>query len=310
MKKYYKVVAYNKYEILNERDKRIIDSIFSKFHGKFYLTKSSKKGYNIAFNGISNYAVAEEIKKIIEKINRKLSYDVNSAHIVFNDVVIEEDNKAEFFLKDQYYNLYRSISIKMDNLLYLYYFTNVLEKKDIISYINSVYEKYDKKDFLYISHFSHFWGFLMNLEDFQKCVIYENLKIKEYNIYSTDIFLELFDFILKQVNKLLIENSEFNFYFPRDVKKIYKEGNISSVLHKRTLEGVINGSDELFKNKYAISNAWFLNCLYEKLIIMNINLIDKYCINFYLAKYHSQYDINKSIEHYICEKEEKIVVKE
>lgn len=309
MKNYYSVIIYeeNNNFISNDIYDLFIE-VYNLFEGKFYFRKSSINGKNtISFNGIDCYHQASCLKKCIEKLYiAKVTETEKSGTL---NCQLTKDTRHDFFKNDFYFELYRRTSVKFDKCLNMYYFNDFISYKDIVNTLYEIYRKYDFNDNLSISHWSHFWGFFANLNSKQQKEIYKYLETNPVRLIKNNMLSDCFDVLLSEIDNLLQEDQNFNFYSPRNKEEIFNQKQFSSKLHKDTHKEAIPRDKELLRNKYLITNAWFLNILYEKLILCDISIFDKFKINYYIAKTHKKYDIDKSVCSLISNGKEKIIEK-
>lgn len=291
-------IEYKNVEELNNKKKEIVN-IFKIYSGSFYIKKIKKNNKKLlVFCGIFNDNILKDIIKQLKKI--------------FDKIYIKKDSMFEYFKDESKYIIYRDTSIKFDEIFADYYFCKKINNGDIYIFIINIYKYFYKLKKMSISHWSHFWGFFMKDDIVDKEKLYEYIKKNQIKKISTDFFYkdaiflanELYNNLLKELKK----DDKFNIYYPRDIKVLLNNGKISSKLHKNTLE-YINENVDIKRDIDYLFNIWFLNILYEKMILLEITILDKYIINYSISKF-CEYNLDKSINEYIKNKKEVIFINE
>ncbi|MFI3124795.1 hypothetical protein ODU07_04755 [Streptococcus suis] len=116
----------------------------------------------------------------------------------------------------------------------------------------------------------------MNLENQIKFKKLLSEKLSEIN--EKELIFNPESEILKQFSeriKFMISQKEIDFFSPSTLSKA-TTSRFASPEHKNT----IKLADEYKYDKDIITNRWFLNLLYEKLLLLNFNILDKYTLNY------------------------------
>lgn len=297
--KYYSVVFYGKIGILKEEEINIIREIYKKYPKTFYLKKSIKNGYNLSFNGIKDKNIANKIKILLTDLKDDYSYDESNYHYFFkkikdpnytgkcinNKITVTEDSYMNLFQNMEQYDFYRKLSMKLDSIFFYNYF-----KYNKVSYIyNFLKNEYQsrKENMWYNSHLSHFWSFYSNLNEIQK---YKFLKLIKDNEIEFEVEDENFDekilsYIINKVTYLQTEG-KIDFFSPKTYEDLINNG-LSTKEHKNTMKYY----KSFINDVNYISNRWFLNLVYEKMLILNYTVLDKYTINYNFALKDNQFKV-------------------
>ncbi|WP_308642175.1 hypothetical protein [Paenibacillus nuruki] len=143
----------------------------------------------------------------------------------------------------------------------------------------------------YISHNSHFIGFLNSLKQEQRSTItdqFEQRRSKyihqffEKKLENKSLFHQDLEAIFLKITKL-VEEKALTFLSPKKVEDITAKLPQYSKKHAE-----IFGSAELLNqtlyDPVLCTNKWILNVLYEKLVILQIRPIDKFYMNYFLSR--------------------------
>lgn len=296
---YYSVVFYGKIGILKDEEIKIIREIHEKYPQTFYLKKSIKNGYNLSFNGIKNKNIANNIMILLSNLKDDYSYDESKYHYFFkkikdpnytgkciiNKISVIKDPYISLFQNMEQYDFYRELSIKLDNIFFNNYF-----KYNKVSYIfNFLKNEYQSREEImwYNSHLSHFWSFYSNLEEKQK---YKFLNLIKDNEIETKVEGGKFDekilsYIIVKVRDLQTAG-KIDFFSPKTYEELLKNG-LSTKEHSDTMRYYRSFINDI---NY-ISNRWLLNLIYEKMLILNYTILDKYTINYNFALKDNQFKL-------------------
>ncbi|BDD38503.1 hypothetical protein [Streptococcus ruminantium] len=290
MEKFYSIFYYQKFNYLSVQEKSVILSIYDQFRDKFYLKKGIKDGYHMSFNGLCSKKDAEMIVKILEENISMPDFDEDEYHRLFskisdpnytgvcnkNKISIKEEKMPLNFQNMSQYFLYRDMSIALDSI----FINNYFEKNNlqlVYDFINLEYKNYGSSK-MYNSHLSHLWAYIsnLNLESQNKFKKLLSNKLKEIN--ENELVFNPESEFLKQFSeriKIMISLKEIDFFSPSTLSKTITLG-FASPEHRNTIQF----ADEYQYDKDIITNRWFLNLLYEKLLLLNFNILDKYTLNY------------------------------
>ncbi|MGE7752873.1 hypothetical protein [Lysinibacillus fusiformis] len=287
-------------------------------NNKISVKKGWEHGYHITLFG-------EATKKDINMINHTLKKEINArpselydeqdfVNIYRNIAKIEKrDGKLDFILQNDLTLNERSVN-EFDNQeqyeTYIYihkvfdkfYAYNYWEKNDITNIAKDIYDFTDslretKIELDYgevvsngfISHYSHFVGFIYSLSDDQRKKVINLFKkksnedIKRIKHDSNNLLTEKLNNIYKLISEH-IENDKIDFFSPGGQELYFKNIRQASMYHQLTFkdEKIINF---ISKDPVLCANRWILNVFYEKLVMLNIKPIDKFYMNYLLSQF-------------------------
>lgn len=219
--------------------------------------------------------------------------------IINSEIEIEQDEVMKLFANEKYYMVYKKWEIIFDNILFNYYFQDTLGIGDIVYFLEETYNQLPKVNF-YISHISHYWGFIhsLNIEKrriFCEFIEKESIKYDNCNQFKGKIeILDLIDDI-----DILVREENLDFFVPYRLTDLLKNNN-ASYLHRQTWKNEMH-SPVLTYDKYLIANKWLLNILYKKFPLLNITILNKFTINYMLGLKDSSVDFKGAIYKFYTE---------
>lgn len=304
--KEYKVVCY--FYIPNIRRELKISIVnLLKSNAQLFIKKGTNQGYNLSIHGFKNledaynalneltplvseedYIYSDDDYKILRLTNKE---NFKPEDYLCNKVIVELDDLYTIFENKEQYELYKDVERYLDKMLIDKYF----QDNDIFQMINLILNT--SKEFEgdgYVSHLSHFWFFFQTLEQEQKKGVYKLFKEKAKLYKKTNDSSFDLSFLKKRVT-YLIHEEKLNYYSPT-TKDIVKENKMyASEVHKKTLYDE-KYQKAIYRDVSIITNRWFLNVFYEKLILMNITIIEKFFLNYVISLNRPNTHINESIE--------------
>lgn len=290
----YSVVFYGKFREIYRVDREILDNIHKKYNGEFYLKKGIKDGYHISFNGIKYKKIAEDIQRLLSKMKGDYSYDIKEYHMKFkkikdpnytgrsytNVIKIITDETVSNFQNIEQYKMYFENSVKMDTIFWKRYFKEN-ELNFIYEIIKNEYIVQNSSE-IFNSHLSHFWAYYSKLNAKQRKRLGELINRNSVSLVKEKVNSNIESSILtelrKKVKKMQLEK-KVDFFSPKTYEEVVS-GKFASREHENTLK---NGKD-YFNDTLKIANRWYLNIVYEKMILLNYNILDKYTINYLFGR--------------------------
>lgn len=92
--------------------------------------------------------------------------------------------------------------------------------------------------------------------------------------------------VVKKVQKLILER-KIDFYSPHTRHEYIIADQFASPEHRETV--VEDKYQKYFQYSIPIISArWIINIIYEKMILMDFTILEKYFMNFCLSKRHEQ----------------------
>lgn len=237
---------------------------------------------------IENFkSVHSKVAKILEKENFLEDIIINKCF--FNNTLL---NFKENFNNNEQLNMYIKMSKVMDHHFLDNYFIGI-DLKTVLSKVISVSRNlkqtvlYNNPRVIsdgYVSHLSHYIGFLNSLNDKNKRIIIKEFEKHTKNLdgFEEDSTLKEQIFLLSDEFKTLINNKKYNFFSPFDEIILDEKYKASSIYHQpiyynETIKNKVKYDEVLCFNKF------FLNILYEKLLVMNITPKEKFFLNYVIA---------------------------
>lgn len=241
----------------------------------------------------------KEFKEKYSKISIITAQPEGLDSILQNQVIVKKKKTEEDFENEKQLELYLNIHKVFDRQYGEYYFGDM----KIENIIEDMYPFIDKLPYTilnqeknlisngYISHNSHFIGFLNSLKQEQRSTItdqFEQRRSKyihqffEKKLENKSLFHQDLEAIFLKVTKL-VEEKALTFLSPKKVEDITAKLPQYSKKHAE-----IFGSAELLNqtlyDPVLCTNKWILNVLYEKLVILQIRPIDKFYMNYFLSR--------------------------
>jgi len=273
----------------NELDsiKDTIDIVLKKYPSKIYDK--------------SNYI------QIYSKINNKFFQDKFEISEVYQNIVkVEEEFKVSTFENHNQKEFYLDLCKKIDKFFIDFYFekNNIEELIKLILHFSIQFNSYWKENYEhndqlfnpYNSHLSHFTGFINSLNEKEVSSVFNEFERRykpylpiENNLFSS--FIETFH-VLKNMN----EYNQINFFSPQKLSDILI--NIEAEKISKGHSSLYNDEDllkKIYSNIPSTFNRWFLNSFYEKLLLMNINIKEKYFFNYCIARHHFEDELRSRL---------------
>ncbi|WP_066265356.1 hypothetical protein [Heyndrickxia acidicola] len=285
-----------------------------------FLKKSWENGYHISLYGFLDNekfrSISEKLSKVIKSFPSpiyddkefKLKYypvakllrKTEALHPIYQNTVCTTKIEDHYIFQNQkQLEVYSAIH----NIFDEYYLDRYFKKNDIVSitkdlltFIKTLPERIlqDKPLMVsngYISHLSHFIGFLHSLKQEERERIRNEfnirrdkdlLKLKQNDTSKTN---KTFIHNLTTIHRLisnLIEQGFIDFYSPNTLEDVKEKLEFASERHKQVhLES--SNKNLIIKDNVLCTNRWILNVLYEKLVLLEIKPLDKFYMNFLLS---------------------------
>ncbi len=235
--------------------------------------------------------------------NKKLIQVFNVSNIITNDKLktkVRVDKTKTYFQNHAQYQLYVFLEQFFDNL----FFDNYFRDNDLIEFINNIddlpsyipEEKIQDKvvNNGYICQSSHYHAFISKLNKSTQEEVYitfskleQQAKYLESNSFKkNNDFKYLVNEVVKKVQKLILER-KIDFYSPHTRHEYIIADQFASPEHRETV--VEDKYQKYFQYSIPIISArWIINIIYEKMILMDFTILEKYFKNFCLSKRHEQ----------------------
>ncbi|WDF49013.1 hypothetical protein PQ460_13435 [Paenibacillus sp. KACC 21273] len=299
-------INYIRHLIFNEQNISIKKSWQNGYHIHVFGFMNDDKARQIEedFNTLlSDYPPLKydekEFKEKYSKISIITAQPEALDSILQNQVILKLKNAEDDFENEKQLELYLNIHKVFDRQYGKYYFgdmqiENIIE--DIYSFIDELpHTILNKEKNLisngYISHNSHFIGFLNSLKQEQRSTITNQFEQRraeyihqflEKRVEHKSLFHQDLEAIFLKITKL-VEAKAINFLSPKKVEDITSKLPRYSKKHAEVF-----GSAELLNqtlyDPVLCTNKWILNVLYEKLVILQIRPIDKFYMNYFLSR--------------------------
>lgn len=258
------VIFENDIDALNEKER-----IKEILHGHRYAFVDREYGeqHRIRIRGIQEGA---DIRRFLNEVR--------------GSYILAEETHKSFFQNFEQFVLYCEMHHELDLYWFPYYFADPPQLELVINHAKLIADKLTVTlDEGYNSHLSHFLGFFYSLTEKQKEEILFSFRerYKKTDISSLQDEMMSTDVYLDQISKM-VEAKKLDFFSPYTLESLREKKQYASKTHERTIENA-EKSNFLF-SKYYICNRWYLNALYVSMILMNIPVIDKFFMNYVLAK--------------------------
>lgn len=225
---------------------------------------------------------------LLERKSEKLETIIQNKVVVLN-------NEHKFDNIEQFY-LYLQTHKVFDR----FYAHNYWEKNDVVKVSQDIFEFTNSLRELkielsngvlisngFISHLSHFLGFMSSLSPSDKRKVFNAFKNKSKHDLKT-ISKDYKSGLTKGLNgiynivSMYIEDNKLNFFSPGNKDSYLKNINEASIYHKATFRDS-NILELISKDPVLCTNRWVLNVLYEKLVLLNIKPIEKFYMNYLIS---------------------------
>lgn len=242
----------------------------------------------------SNFIYSKELFRNEYRIINKLLYPNKSClSEIFQGEV--KYKKVEYFLNNDDED---KLFIQINNIFDTYYYENYFSSNDIYKLIeeawkfHSFLQKYVNNGLFdaFNCHLSHYIAFQTKL------VIEDSNKINEifHNKYQQGLLEGRFNFnkhpsqLTKNLEpfynntKRMVISKKINFFSPYDLSYLEEKIKYASKSHQRTFsEKYIH---EFLYNDVLITNRWFTNCLYAKMLLLNFSNLDRFFMNYVISR--------------------------
>lgn len=240
--------------------------------------------------------------------NQKLIQIFNVSNIILNNKVktkISIDSTKHFFQNDAQYQLYVFLEQFFDNYFFNnYFFNNYFKDNDLIRFINIVDEllSYIPKEIIqnkvindgYRCQSSHYHAFVSKLDKTTKekvDVRFSKLEQKVNCLWSSPVnknknLRQLVNKVVQTIQKLILEK-KIDFYSPHTRQEYLIADQFASPEHRETV--VDDEFQAYFQYSVPIISArWIINIIYEKMILMDFTILEKFFMNYCLTKRHEK----------------------
>lgn len=206
------------------------------------------------------------------------------------------DNSKKEFQNLEQYELYLKLENWFDEQLKRYYFS----KNNLFEFINWVDKLLSKipvavnfgvTESGYISQWSHFYAFLNSLTIKQRRKLIDQFELF-YKKNNHDKVLNTLgnpsSIVLETTETVesMIAQKKLDFYSPSSREEQISLNSFASYYHKKTvLDDKLQR--QVIKSYILTSSRWLINLVYEKMILMNFTVLEKYFMNFCLTKRHA-----------------------
>ncbi|WP_259693336.1 hypothetical protein [Lactobacillus helveticus] len=223
-----------------------------------------------------------------------LSNNVSTSSNQMQSIISMDDSK-KYFQNFEQYELYLNLENWFDRQLKKYYF----RRNDLFEFINWVDQLLSKvpatknNDVIesgYESQWSHLYAFLNSLTVEQRREIIDQFELFYVNNDDTGAVLKASSSIAMDTIenvKSLIAHNKLDFYSPSTIEKQIAANSFASYYHKRTVLGD-KAKNRAIRSSTLTLSRWLINLVYEKMILMNFTILEKYFMNFCLVKRHEK----------------------
>lgn len=208
--------------------------------------------------------------------------------------IISIDNSKNYFQNFEQYKLYLDLENWFDEQLKKYYFT----RNDLFEFINWVDKLLSKipvsknNDVIesgYESQLSHLYAFLNSLTVEQRRKIIDQFELFYVNNDNNSVLNASSRIALDTIEnvKFLIAQRKLDFYSPSTIEEQIASNSFASYYHKKTVLGDKSKNSAIRSSSLTLGR-WLVNLVYEKMILMNFTILEKYFMNFCLVKRHEK----------------------
>lgn len=273
-------------EKITKRQKEIILS-FRNQQENAYISKSKNK---------------EDNKEII-KIENANTIIIPHNNYISNMIVKEaNENYISFFKNTCLFSLYVQIEKYFDSLLcknyfergYLFDFIQAIDK--LLSYI-PIKKGITVINDGYLSQYSHFFAFFESLDIDSKAEIrkqfpqltqkYKNwVRNNKVNNQYEDLISKGENFVNRIYSEIqvLIADKKINFFSPSSLEEEIKKDNFATWAHKEALTN--KKYQKSINTAEVITARWLVNVIYEKMILLDFSVLEKFFMNYVLSYIH------------------------
>ncbi|WP_096156416.1 hypothetical protein [Bacillus sp. FJAT-45066] len=248
----------------------------------------------------------QQFRQKYSTISQYFQKEKSLNEIYQNKVMVPEKPNIQLFQNEGQVHLYLKIHLAFDRIfLPKYWRKNDIEEisREIYPFFSKLPDKTLSEEYKlysngFVSHLSHYVGFLHSIKEEMRGPIKQSFKqrkaqLGELQVEENALFHELQE-IYKQVSAA-IEREEMNFISPQnvtDVKDITKDASDyhQAFFQNEALLALVLHDVVLTTNK------WVLNVLYEKLILLQLKPIDKFFMNYVFSSTRFQDEFQEVFE--------------
>lgn len=235
--------------------------------------------------------------------NQKLIQVFNVSNIISNNKLktkISVDLAKQYFQNDDQYQLYVFLEQFFDD----YFFDNYFKDNNLIKFINVVDEllSYIPKEIIqneiindgYRCQSSHYHAFISKLDKTVKdkvnnrfSKLEEKIDCSEFCSFNKNENLKQFVNEVVQIVQKLVLEKKIDFYSPHTRQEYLIIDRFASPEHRETV--VDDEYQVYFQYSVPIITArWIINIIYEKMILMDFTVLEKFFMNYCLTKRHEK----------------------
>lgn len=208
--------------------------------------------------------------------------------------IISIDDSKQYFQNSEQYKLYLYLENWFDEQLKKYYFT----QNNLFEFINWVDKLLSKVPVTknieviengYVSQWSHLYAFLNSLTVKQRREIIDQFELFYVNNNNNSVLNASSSIALDTIEKVefMIAHGKLDFYSPSTREEQIAANSFASYYHKRTVLDD-QSQKQAIKSSTLTLSRWLVNLVYEKMILMNFTILEKYFMNFCLVKRHEK----------------------
>ncbi|MCO6524061.1 MAG: hypothetical protein J6562_03440 [Candidatus Schmidhempelia sp.] len=249
---------------------------------------------NLNNKNLESYFLKSKAKHDSLKISlMNLSDDVSTRYNQMRTIISVDDSK-KYFQNFEQYKLYLYLENWFDKQLKKYYFT----QNNLFEFINWVDKLLSKVPVTkniedikngYVSQWSHLYAFLNSLTVKQRREIIDQFELFYVNNNNSSVLKASSSIALDTIEKVefMIAHGKLDFYSPSTREEQIATNSFASYYHKRTV--LDDQSQKIaIKSSTLTLSRWLVNLVYEKMILMNFTILEKYFMNFCLVKRHEK----------------------
>ncbi|GGE58989.1 hypothetical protein [Priestia taiwanensis] len=301
------VYSYAKEVLKRNNDISVYKSWENGYHFTLFgtfLFENVKDIYNqlstlIRTNPSNEYSQDQFIQKYLPVA--KITNQLNALEPIFQNVVninkVVRDYKQ--FQNDEQYEIYMYINSVFDDVYMDYYWSKDITVNDVFCDIfpfvsslpeTTISEEDDMYSSGYVSHLSHYLGFLHSLSESNQQKIEQKFRERantENMIVDKPINnrKELSPGLMQSYERIctLVDTDKINFYSPLEEAVFLERNSEASFRHRAVFEKQVL-REKVIKDKVLCTNRWISNVLYEKLVLLGIPPIEKFYLNYLISR--------------------------
>lgn len=312
--KFYEIIVYHNEEGMAPQLRQYLKSVIEQ-EELVTIKKEWEKGYHLKLVGImpeeQAITIYETLHTLVEKypsphydaeafvckydkVARFYSKTITVEDIVQNTVRMKEVPDLFGFQNREQLELYLRLHHTFDRYYAKHYWKRDIDivqiTRDIFFFFQSLPDKklFNSGELLsngYISHLSHYLGFLHSLGRKQQEQISATFEKRATADFPLVVQQTIKNVLIKGLEEhtatlhSLVDAGYVNFYSPKREEDFLQIAHSSSARHQAIYRD--EHKKRLIKtDKVAITNRWILNVLYEKLVVLDIKPIDKFYMNY------------------------------